>query len=374
MTSQNNFGSLTKNKLFWILHFGGWLGIMFLTFIYNQSELSSWFFFYVIYTYYILGIIVTIVLRRFYRSRLKRILSIPRLILIILYSALVSSLVVYILHSLLCLPLYFQSDQTLFQQAPGLKIFFVRTLLSANMLFIFLVICGWSALYFGLNFWHHLKQEQVRSNKATMLAQKAQLQMLRYQLNPHFLFNSLNSISALADEDPKQTKKMITDLSGFLRYSLISNDRSFNPLSDELEAMKNYLSIEKRRFQKNLNVEFNIDPETSDYSVISFMIQPFVENAIKFGMKSSKMPLLIRICSEKTEGGIKISIYNTGHWIKPATNSQSDDNFSGTGIGVSNTIKRLQLAFPDRYNFFIEKESSFVRVNIKIFDSNYERS
>jgi len=344
-----------------------------LTYIYNRSELVSWFYFYVIYTYYVLGMVVTLVLRRYYRSRLKRILSIPRLILFILYSALISAVLIYIFHSILCLPFYFQYDQTIVQQVPGLKIFFLGTLLSANMLFIFLVICGWSALYFGINFWHYLKEEEVRSNQANLLAQKAQLQMLRYQLNPHFLFNSLNSISALADEDPKLIRRMIAELSKFLRYSLISNDKSVNPLENELDALENYLSVEKRRFQKNLKVEFDIDPETREISVISFLIQPFVENAIKFGMKSSKMPLLIKISTQKIEDGIRVSVYNSGQWIEHDDTNQSKDHYSGTGIGVTNTISRLKLAYPERHKFFIEKKSSFVMVNIEIYSNNHGR-
>ena len=108
MTAQRHLGSLSKNKLFWILNIGGWLGISLLTYIYNQSELVSWFYFYVIYTYYLLGMVVTLALRRYYRSRLKRILSIPRLILFILYSALISALLIYFFHSIMCLPFYFQ--------------------------------------------------------------------------------------------------------------------------------------------------------------------------------------------------------------------------------------------------------------------------
>ena len=248
-----------------------------------------------------------------------------------------------------------------------MKLFFVRTLLSANMLFIFLVVCAWSALYFGINFWNYYKEEQIRSNQALLLAQNAQFQILRYQLNPHFLFNSLNSISALIDEDPKLTRHMITELSNFLRYSLISNDKSFSSLEYELNALQNYFSIEKKRFQDNLNVEFKIDPETREMPVISFLIQPFVENAIKFGMKTSKMPLHIVISSEKIENGIRVSVYNSGHWMDYDDSIQTDGNFSGTGIGLSNSTSRLQLAYPDKHKFYIEKESSFVRVNIEIF-------
>jgi two-component system LytT family sensor kinase len=358
--------SLNKNSLFWILNVGGWLGISILTFIYDRSELVSWHYFYMVYTYYFLGFMVTILLRRFYKSRLKHFSSIHRFLYYIILSALLSSLIIYILHSILCIPLYLKSDLPSVQQSQILKDFFLRTFFTANMLIIFLIICAWSTLYLGINFWLNLREELVRSNQVQLMARNAQLEMLRYQLNPHFLFNSLNSIWALADDDPKATKSMINELSEFLRYSLLSNDKTFNPLEYELDALKNYFAIEKRRYQNNLFVELDIDPETKEIPVISFLIQPFVENAIKFGMKTSRMPLRIKISTKKILNGLKIIIYNTGHWIDPDFTGRFDDALPGTGIGLDNIIKRLEIVYPGQHKFFIEKESSFVRVNIEI--------
>jgi len=363
----HNLRSLKKNNLFWILNTGGWLGISLLTYIYDRSELVSWHYFYVVYTYYLLGFIATIILRWFYKSRLKQITSITRFLLFVFLSAFTSALLVYIVHNLVCLPLYINPEQSQTVQIQILKDFLVKTFLSANMLIIFLVICGWSTLYLGINFWLNLKDEQDRTIQANFLAQNAQLEMLRYQLNPHFLFNALNSIWALADDDPKATKSMINELSEFLRYSLLANNKTFNSFEYELMALKNYFAIEKKRYQDNLQVEFDIDPETKEMPVISFLIQPFVENAIKFGMKTSPMPLGIKISSVRTPESLKISVLNTGFWIDSEYSARFNELMPGTGTGLANAIKRLEIVYPGMHKFYIEKEPSFVRVNIEIY-------
>ena len=106
---------------------------------------------------------------------------------------------------------------------------------------------GWSILYFGIKYGNEWILEKERADKANLLAQSAQLQMLRYQLNPHFLFNSLNSIRALINEDQKASKEMVTELAEFLRYSLTSKDFANVPLREEIEAIQHYLSLEKKK-------------------------------------------------------------------------------------------------------------------------------
>lgn len=364
--SFNDLRSVSKNTLFWILNIGGWLGISILTYIYDRNELISWHYFYLVYTYYILGLAATLILRKFYRSLLKEISSIPLFLITVLVYSLISTLLIYVVRSIMCLPLYINPGLLQNQQIQILKDFFLQSLLTANMLIIFLVICGWSTLYIGISFWFNLKEEQDRTNQANYLARNAQFEMLCYQLNPHFLFNSLNSVCALADDDPKAAKTMITELSEFLRYSLLSNNKTLNPLEYELDAIKNYLSIEKKRFQDNLHVEFDIDPGTKEIPVINFLIQPFVENAIKFGMRSSPMPLSVRISSVKTAGSLKISVFNTGHWVEQENPARFEEVSPGTGTGLANAIKRLEIIYPGMHRFYIEKEPSFVRVNIEI--------
>ena len=190
--------------------------------------------------------------------------------------------------------------------------------------------------------------------------------MLRYQLNPHFLFNSLNSIWALVDEDPSATKSMINELSDFLRYSLLFDSKAFKPLEHEIEALKNYFSIEKKRFQDKLFVEFNVDPKTRNCSVLSFLLQPFVENAIKFGMKTSSMPLKIKLSSKKIEEELIITISNTGKWVEPENTEGNGLFYAGTGMGLGNIQKRLDIAYPEKHQIKYNFDDDLVTVEIRL--------
>ena len=152
-------------------------------------------------------------------------------------------------------------------------------------------LISWSVLYFGIKFFLEWDLQKDKAEKAIALAQSAQLQMLRYQLNPHFLFNSLNSVRALIAENKDTAKHMITELSEFLRYSLLSRNYSDVPLQDELDALKHYLAIQKKRYEDKLEVSFHIEPEVKEFPILCFLLHPLVENAVKYGMQTSPLPL-----------------------------------------------------------------------------------
>lgn len=224
---------------------------------------------------------------------------------------------------------------------------------------------GWSSLYFGLKFWRDWEDEKDRARKAVALAQRARLQMLRYQLNPHFLFNALNSVRALIQEDKKHAKDMITELSEFLRYSLIHRDHADVPLREELDAIRHYLSIEKKRFEDKLKVTFHIDPKAEDYPVLSFLIHPLVENAIKYGMKTSPMPLKIHIEAAVREGNLRIAVNNSGSWLSRPEDGKG--SLDGTGTGLTNVRTRLENAYPGRHRFAVEQNNGSVGITIDIY-------
>lgn len=231
------------------------------------------------------------------------------------------------------------------------------------------IIFGWSTLYFGIKFWLTWNEQHARSEQAHTLAQRAQLQMLRYQLNPHFLFNALNSIRALMYEDSKNAKSMITELSEFLRYSLHDSNSKEVTLRDELNAIKHYLSIEKKRFEDKLQVTFEIDKGAEEYPLLSFLIHPLVENAIKYGMKTSPMPLKITIKASLSNFGLLLSVVNSGTWHD---NDASEKNQTGTGTGLENVRARLENAYPGRYNLQIDRNNNHVLVTIEIKNNNDE--
>ncbi|MFH1197823.1 MAG: histidine kinase [bacterium] len=226
------------------------------------------------------------------------------------------------------------------------------------------ILFTWSALYFSINFLYDFRTQKSRTDQANQLAQAAQLQMLRYQLNPHFLFNSLNSIRALIEEDKSRAKSMITELSEFLRYSLVSKNYSDVPLSSELEAIKHYLAIEKTRYEENLDVTYDIDNEAENFPVLSFLIHPIIENAIKYGMQTSKLPLRLKISAKVEDEKIKIEMCNSGRWIESA--ERENMHIKSTGTGLKNVRERLQNAFPDNYVFEIKHDEDMVCVRIEI--------
>jgi LytS/YehU family sensor histidine kinase len=192
--------------------------------------------------------------------------------------------------------------------------------------------------------------------QAHALAQQAQLEMLRYQLNPHFLFNALNSIRASIDEDKARAKQMVTEFSEFLRYSLTSSDKANIPLGEELAAIRNYLAIEQIRFEDRLEVQFEIEAKAEDVRIPGFLIHPLVENAIKHGMNGDA-PLRLRIAARVNNGALHVEVANSGHWHKHG---------NGTGIGLRNVEQRLQQLFPDRSRFAIAEADGWVRATIEI--------
>lgn len=226
------------------------------------------------------------------------------------------------------------------------------------------VCLGWSSLYFGTKYWWDWENEKARASNAVSLAHSAQMQMLRYQLNPHFLFNALNSVRALIQEDKRLAKEMITELSEFLRYSLIHRDHSDVPLHEEMDAIRHYLSIEKKRFEDKLLVTFAIAPEAEEFPVLSFLIHPLVENAVKYGMKTSPMPLTLRIEAEVRNNNLRLLIANSGAWR--AAEDGRDASLESTGTGLMNVRARLQNAYPDRHRFTVEQREGNVVIVIEI--------
>lgn len=219
-----------------------------------------------------------------------------------------------------------------------------------------MTVMAWSALYFGLKYWQAWEAERERTLQANALAHQAQLELLRYQLNPHFLFNALNSIRASIDEDKARAKRMVTEFSEFLRYSLTSSAAANIPLREELAAIRNYLAIEQIRFEDKLDVQFDIAPNAEEFRVPGFIIHPLVENAIKHGMNGDAQ-LQLRIAASVNKGHLHIEVANSGHWHAHG---------NGAGIGLRNVEQRLQQLFPDRSHFAIAEADGWVRAVIEI--------
>lgn len=194
----------------------------------------------------------------------------------------------------------------------------------------------------------------------------AQLEMLRYQLNPHFLFNALISISDLVQEDKHHAVRALRTLMAYLRYALQPAGLPTVPLSEEIKAVQSYLEIEKVRFEERLQVSIETTSEADNYYVPGFVLQPLVENAVKYGMRTSKMPLEISIHAEvRNETASKVlylEVRNSGSLKIPDHTTKPE----GTGTGMRNIRERLQVLFPERHTFSLIEESGVVSARITL--------
>lgn len=200
--------------------------------------------------------------------------------------------------------------------------------------------------------------------KIARLSHELQMQMLRYQLDPHFLFNALNSVRTLISVDGDTAEEMLIQLADYLRYLLVTRNSPEIPILEELEAAHNYLAIEKIRFKGKLQITTDIDPAVEKYLVPPSILQPILENAIKYGMKSTSAPLEINISIKYNDDKICLKITNTGKWINPTDSAGKEK--TGFGVGLTNIRQQLRTRYPGRHKFLISNDQETVTVLIEI--------
>ena len=209
---------------------------------------------------------------------------------------------------------------------------------------------AWYLLWAAVYFLYHYVERTNESLKSEAAIYEIELNQLKSQLNPHFIFNALNSIRALIDEDPVKSKTAITQLSNILRNSLIVNRSRLVDLKDELKTVRDYLALESIRFEERLKVALDIDPDAGSSQVPPLMIQTLVENSIKHGISRLTYGGEIRILAKIDDiGCLLVEIRNTGQ-ISPEAYPSS------TGYGLENTRRRLDLLYGPRSSFFIGNE------------------
>jgi two-component system, LytTR family, sensor kinase len=211
-----------------------------------------------------------------------------------------------------------------------------------------LLIGGWSALYYAINYFVRAEEQADQMIRLEAAATSAQLTMLRYQLNPHFLFNTLNSISTLVLlKHTDQANAMLSRLSSFLRFTLINEAEAKVTLTQEVETLKLYLDIEKMRFEERLRTDFTIDPDAVDALVPSLLLQPLVENAIKYAVTSQEDGADISIIAQRAGDRLRIIVSDTG----PGLQAAAQDPKLSTGVGMVNTRERLIQAYGEDQRF-----------------------
>jgi LytS/YehU family sensor histidine kinase len=206
------------------------------------------------------------------------------------------------------------------------------------------VVLSWVGLYVGLKYYRQLQQQTRQALAATAMAHQAQLKMLRYQLNPHFLFNTLNAISTLVlDRDNGTANRMVQGLSAFLRHSLDSDPMQRVTLKQELDALNLYLGIEKIRFTDRLAVDTRIAPECWSALLPSLLLQPLVENAIKHAIARMVEGGTLTIGAERRGDRLVLQVADNG----PGSPDLAGANGEGCGVGLKNTRERLRVLYGD---------------------------
>ena len=223
------------------------------------------------------------------------------------------------------------------------------------------LLLSWSAIYFGVRYYESLQQQREATLRAASLAQEAQLKMLRYQLNPHFLFNTLNAISTLIlDNENRIANQMVMRLSEFLRYTLDQDPMKKVTLRQEIEAMNLYLTTEKLRFGERLRLEYAVEEPALEALVPSLLLQPLIENAVKYAVAPSERGGTIRVEGRTRGVMLELAVADDG----PGLNHHGTSSVAGCGVGLRNTRERLAVLYEDRHRFATLNNQPGLRIEL----------
>lgn len=328
-----------KNRAFWILQSAGWAGYFMLRSLGGIANAMGLFFIVPTALTTATGYSLTLLMAAAYRRLINQkpvITWTASIIIVLLASAAFSTIEVW-------------AHATFYRQdtAPEGAQFLGAILLD------FALLAAWSALYYGINFYIMLEEKIDQMERLEVQASSAQLAMLRYQLNPHFLFNTLNSISTLVLlKQTERANAMLSRLSSFLRYTLINEATAQVTLAQEIETLKLYLEIEKMRFEDRLRPAFNIDPSVERARLPSLLLQPLVENAIKYAVTPKEEGADITVEAKRIGDHVEISVSDTG----PAWNEGAAHPVQSTGVGLANIRDRLAQAYGTDHRLDIQSD------------------
>jgi LytS/YehU family sensor histidine kinase len=226
-----------------------------------------------------------------------------------------------------------------------------------------IVLLFLSATYFITHLILQTDKQKESAHKAETLAKDVQLKMLRYQINPHFLFNVLNSIYTLIDENTEKAKKLVVDMSEYYRYTLNKHQQTI-PIEKEVESILKYLEIQKTRFEEEFHYVISVDEASKSVSIPSFIIHLLIENAIKYGTKTMKQGLIVELSVKLVNNILLIRVANTGKLV--TVNHSSESTGNGTSNGIENIKNRLSLYYNDSFSLSLHEENGWVIADIKI--------
>ncbi len=212
---------------------------------------------------------------------------------------------------------------------------------------------GWHCIYFFYHLFDRFNRSEIERLRLATSVKESELRALKSQVNPHFIFNSLNSLRALIDEDPARARQSVTQLSNLLRYSLQSGQLETVPFEDELRVVNDYLALEQVRHEERLRVRLDISPDTLALPVPPMLLQTLVENAVKYGIATRPEGGEIAIIARCVSGALSIQVTNPGNLSLPAVPARA----VSTGLGLRNAADRLRLLFGERASLQLRSEA-----------------
>jgi sensor histidine kinase YesM len=320
-----------KNRAFWNLQSLGWGGALLLRGLSGLANNQPISFLVPVLISTITGYSLTLLMAVIFRALLKQkpIVTWGVSILVVLTAATTAAVI----------DAWVFSTQNRASETAGLQ------LLLGAFYINFTLLGAWSALYYAINFFLTIEEQADQMQHLENQASSAQLAMLRYQLNPHFLFNTLNSISTLVLlKQTERANAMLSRLSSFLRYTLINEPTAQVTLAQEVETLKLYLEIEKMRFEDRLRPVFDIDPAVARARLPSLLLQPLVENAIKYAVTPKEEGAEISVSAQPAGENVRIIVSDTG----PGLNDSDVRPTTSMGVGLANIRDRLFQAFGER--------------------------
>jgi signal transduction histidine kinase len=328
-----------KNRAFWILQGGGWLAYLLLRALSGLANSMGVAFILPTIIVTATGFSLSLLMAAAYRRiiTMKPIITWPLTALILASAAALFSVLEVWAHATFYEPGW---------QPRGIEFL-------GAILLDFSVLGAWTGLYYGINYYLLLAEQSRRMTNVAAQANSAQLEMLRYQLNPHFLFNTLNSISTLVLlKQTERANAMLSRLASFLRYSLVGEREGLATVAQEAEALKLYLDIERTRFEDRLRTRFDVAPDVLTARLPSLLLQPIIENAIKYAVTPSETGADIVVDARRMADRLVITVADTGPGLGGApTLPSGDPEPTGTNVGLANIRERLRQAYGDDHRF-----------------------
>ena len=346
--------SMSSGRLFWIMNSSGLVALSVLTYFslslpYSQFELS---YFAHNISQSVVGLLLTLPLRWCFKSLWSWPVA-QRFIL-----AVIATIFFSMLWAVLRLLLFMlmTQEQNLWADYGGWVF---------PSIFVFFT---WSALYHGIKYYQLLQQQReamlvlesqqrqraLQLGRAKAEVKDAQLQLLRYQLNPHFLFNTINSVASLVSaERTEDAKTMLSRLGDFLRYSLDAGEDMLIPLDKEFWALSQYLMIEQVRFSDRMTLELDVPANLESLLVPNMLLQPLAENAIKYAIAPSESGGTIRVSAQLKDSRLVLSVEDSGSERLGVSSDTLELSESGAGIGLRNTRERLKNLFSNDFELLV---------------------